>query len=316
MDEVKLSTITNPLLDNGTEWYYEKNINSSTLTITAGDSWTWGDSLGKTTLPTYDDRDYRLANIYGNILSNKLDSDFINIGVPGGSNLFILIYLEKVLQSLTKSYSTVRIIFTLTESGRELENGFLDQQQHYDAWAGKDWPSFNEIINQTATNEQLAVMTNDISGTHFGDVVGLYLALKPSTNLNDLLTRYESFTVETIKQRVPGVILARNFTSMVDKTKFNISNRWTDVIADNGNLPAYPDQLYVMSQIGINPLLKISRHLDKNHFKNDWMPILEQATKGIDWLLNSPYNSKRATKHPLEQAHYWWAQHLYESLTT
>jgi hypothetical protein len=31
-------------------------------------------------------------------------------------------------------------------------------------------------------------------------------------------------------------------------------------------------------------------------------------------LINSPYNSKIATKHPKEIAHQWWAEYLYEEI--
>lgn len=311
--EVKLTTLNNLILPTGREWYYERSVNSNKLIITAGDSWTWGDSLGKTT-SDFDDRDYRVNHIYGSILSNRLNTDFINIGIPGASNLYILSYLEKVLKSLLKSYENICIIFTLTESGRELHYGFLDQQLHYEAWAGKDWPKFNDIVNCSEDNDQRDLMLKEIKGTHFEHVVGLFLAIRQSTNLFDLLSCYEKYTIESIRQRVPGVKLARNFTSMINKNEFDIKERWTDIIALYGKLPRYPNDVYVLSQIGLDPLLKISRYLDKNQFKKEWVPILDSAGQSINWLLNSPYNSKNATKHPLEEAHQWWSNYLYESI--
>lgn len=311
--EVKLTTLNNLLLPNGREWYYERSVNSSKLIITVGDSWTWGDSLGKTT-SDFDDRDYRVNHIYGSILSDRLNTDFINIGIPGGSNLYILTYLEKVLKSLLKSYENICIIFTLTESGRELNNGFLDQQSHYEALAGPDWPKFNDIVSCSETNAQRNLMLDEIKDTHFEHVIGLFLAIRHSTNLFDLLSCYEKYTVESIKQRVPSIKLARNFTSMINENNFDVKQKWTDIIASKGQLPEYPKNVYVLSQIGLEPLLKISQQLDKNQFKQDWLPILDSATQGINWLLNSPYNSKKATKHPLEEAHQWWSNYLYESI--
>lgn len=311
--EVKLTTLNNLILPDGREWYYEHSVNSSKLIITVGDSWTWGDSLGKTT-SGFDDRNHRVNHIYGSILSKRLGTDFINIGIPGGSNLYILTYLEKVLKSLTKSYDDTCIIFTLTESGRELNNGFLDQQSHYEAQTGDDWPKFNAIVNCSETIDQRDLMLKEIKGTHFEHVVGLFLAIRQSTNLFDLLSRYEKYTIESIRQRVPGVKLARNFTSIINKNEFDVKERWTDIIASRGKLPEYPNNVYVLSQIGLDPLLKISQHLDTNQFKQEWVCILDESNKGIDWLINSPYNSNRATKHPLEKAHRWWAEHLYESI--
>lgn len=307
-----LSNITEIVLPDGREWYHERSINSDNLTITVGDSWTWGDSLGKTTTE-FDDKEHRVSHIYGSILANKLQSDFINIGIPGGSNLYILLFLEKVLCSLVKKYKNIHIIFTLTESGRELANGFLQQRSHYNEWAGKDWPTFDNIVNKTATTEQIELVLKDIKGTHFSDVVGLYLAIQPSTTLFELLQRYETYTVNSIRQRVPNIILARNFTTILNKDLFDIKERWTDVISTNGNLSKYPD-VHVMSTTGLDPLVEMCKHLDKNQFKQEWVCILDESNKGVDWLINSPYNSNRATKHPQEQAHQWWAEYLYESV--
>lgn len=311
----KITQIDDTILPSGREWYYENAIDSDVLTIVAGDSWTWGDSLGKTT-PKFDDYHYRTSHIYGSLLSKQFGSDFINIGVPGGSNLYILSYLKKVLDALVKPYKKIQVVFTLTESGRELCNGFLEQRDHYNSWAGHSWPSFDSITNQTATQEQLQLVLNEIQGTHFEHVLGLYLAIRPSTSLSELFARYEQYTVSTIRQCVPNVILARNFTSPVDENLFDIKKRWTDIIAENGNLKSYPDKLYVMSQIGTEPLLKFSRHIDKNQFKEQWIDVLDVANTGIQWLLDSPYNSNKASKHPLEQAHQWWANYLFKHIQT
>jgi hypothetical protein len=81
-------------------WYNERAVDSDTLTITVGDSWTWGDSL---------DYDHRQTQIYGNLLAEKFNSDFINIGLCGGSNLHILKYLDRVLSHLAKEYKTIRV---------------------------------------------------------------------------------------------------------------------------------------------------------------------------------------------------------------
>ena len=35
------------------------------LVVTIGESWTWGDSLGKTQHRVYDDKEFRLAHVYG-----------------------------------------------------------------------------------------------------------------------------------------------------------------------------------------------------------------------------------------------------------
>jgi len=40
------------------------------LVVTIGESWTWGDSLGKTQHRVYDDKECRLAHVYGGQLAD------------------------------------------------------------------------------------------------------------------------------------------------------------------------------------------------------------------------------------------------------
>ena len=309
-----ITDINNILLPDGKEWYHEKSIGSDTLLITVGDSWTWGDSLGKTDFK-FDDRDYRINHIYGTRLSEMIDCDFINIGIPGGSNLYILDYLVRTLENLNKKYNQRHIIFTLTESGRELNNDLIDQKATYQLLSGPDWPAFDLLINGKASQSEIDLMMSEIRGIHFEHVVGLYLALLNSTDLNDFLRRYENYTIQSIQTAIgPDLCLARNFTSVFPDNKIDIESRWVDIIASRGNLDPYPKNLYVMSGIGLDPLIKFCTH-HFNHFDRDeWTELLDISSLGIDWLISSPYNSKRASKHPLEQAHYWWAEHLFNEL--
>ena len=57
--------------------------NRKTLVVTIGESWTWGDSLGKTQHKIFDDKEFRLANVYGRRLADTLQADFLNIAKPG-----------------------------------------------------------------------------------------------------------------------------------------------------------------------------------------------------------------------------------------
>ena len=306
-------------------WYYERSNDSDVLTIAVGDSWTWGDSLGKTTVD-YDDFDHRVNHIYGSLIAKKLNSDFINIGLPGRSNLYILTFLDQVLNSLTKPYKTIRVFFTLTESGRELENGFLEHAQHYEQWRGPDWPLYDEIINATAQPSALSFMFQEIGHEHLGSIIKLYLKLRSANSLIELLELYEQVTFQEIKNyfdRCPSNVkwtIGRNFTCMFEANKSIIPNEclveetWVDVIAKQGKLPPYPQHIYLLSSIGIDPLVKFTEYLDKEKFKANWIDLLEIAESAIDWLDMSPYNSNLATRHPLEQAHAWWADHLYKSI--
>lgn len=112
-DVPRWSMIKNP--------YYFKSIDSKSLLITAGDSWTYGDSLGKTRVRNgVDDTEYRLANVYGNHMSTELNSNWMNLALPGGSNYCILNWLGQLLDR-THNYRNITCVITLTEAGRHEE---------------------------------------------------------------------------------------------------------------------------------------------------------------------------------------------------
>lgn len=101
--------------------YYYKSRDSNRLIITVGDSWTYGDSLGKTRVRNgVDDTDYRLSNIYGNVLTEQLGTDWMNLALPGGSNYCMLNWLGQLLDR--KHNQSITCIITLTEAGRHEEH--------------------------------------------------------------------------------------------------------------------------------------------------------------------------------------------------
>jgi hypothetical protein len=101
--------------------YHYKSRDSDRLIITVGDSWTYGDSLGKTRVRNgQDDTEYRLDHVYGNLLTEQLNADWMNLALPGASNYCMLNWLGQLLDHRYK-YSNVTCIITLTEAGRHEE---------------------------------------------------------------------------------------------------------------------------------------------------------------------------------------------------
>ena len=306
---------------NGRSWYHESTIDSQHLLITAGDSWTWGDSLGQTTLE-FDDYKYRTEHIYGTQLSRLLESDFVNVGLPGRSNLNIVEHVNLVLTNLKRQYDSIQVVFTLTEVGREILDvvGLLDNRLHYqDVWQGPDWPTYDQLVNATASADQLEIVKQETHGTLFGHSINLFLALRRATSLDELFCIVEQYAFQELKTCCTDhnvkYIIARNFS---DTFESNISNqlvkdKWVDVIAQQGQLTAYPTPVRCLTQMSIAPMVQLGKYLDLD-LKEQWIVALESAEQAIDWLDASPYNSKRASKHPLEQAHFWWAEHLYKQL--
>lgn len=140
------------------EWYYEDDNNKDELLISVGDSWTWGMSLGKIAHGEVDDKNYRTRNIYGYHLSKLFDSDFINIGIPGGANLKILDHLRIVLKNLSKEYKRINIVFTLTESARDLNSLDLVNKE-YENLRDSSWPLLKELPYQDSAT--IAFILND-----------------------------------------------------------------------------------------------------------------------------------------------------------
>lgn len=106
--------------------YHYKDVESPRLLVTVGDSWTWGDSLGKTKIRLgHDDEKYRLSHIYGAIMQKELNCRWVNIALPGASNAMILNWLQDFLPFRSPA-KMVDCIITLTESGRHDELRMLN----------------------------------------------------------------------------------------------------------------------------------------------------------------------------------------------
>lgn len=104
--------IEDTIFEKGRGWYYEHLIESDTLVITVGDSWTWGEDLPESR---------RTHRVYGQLLANKLQADFVNISIPGASNVFVYDKLKLLLEHV-QQYQTIYVFVTLTEVCRELVN--------------------------------------------------------------------------------------------------------------------------------------------------------------------------------------------------
>ena len=140
-----------------------------------------------------------------------------------------------------------------------------------------------------------------------------------------MLTAYEQYTFELLNEYFSKLhnttwLIGRNFTSVFDVNKKFLptdnlmSDRWVDIIAKNGNLSPYPDEVYVFSRLGWKPFKELTDFIDEEKFKSQWIDIIDKSLNAIDWFDISPYNYRLTTRHPNEQAHQWWAEYLYKKL--
>ena len=157
----------------------------------------------------------------------------------------------------------------------------------------------------------------------------LYLKIKSATSVVELLELAEQYSVTSINSLSDKFnklnlkfFVGRNFTSFFNNNKKLLKSdivvadqRWVDVIANQGKLTAYPDPLYLMSQIAVDPVIRFTNRLDIQNSKSQLLDLIKQSLLGVDWLSSSPFNSSVATKHPLEQGHPWWNDYIYGQLT-
>ena len=267
---------------------YKKTIGSDRLLICAGDSWTWGDSLGKINNPAptghnsvwlTDDFEWRTTHIYGALIADKIGIDFINLGMPGHSNIEIIdnVFL-KIIPAYQSQYKKITVIFTLTELCRELLND--------------------------------PVWTDQISSY---------------TGIDNFLMQYERLMFETImfhQSQYPQIEIrvGRNFTySFVENTSIlehrHFDKTWIDVIAEYTKQTDYPKNIRLLSQMGTEPLLQFIKK-NKAQFqlhKPEFVTMLTDSLDATTWLDESPCNYKKATKHPTEKGHELWADYIYNT---
>jgi len=117
--------------------------NKSTLLVTIGDSWTWGDSIDNISSSGTLDSPKRLVSIYGYHLQNLLgDCDWINLGYPGTGNRWIIDCALRfdLIQPMT-NYKNIILSVGLTDIGR-------DTYPRYDTRLGISFQQFAEKTEQ------------------------------------------------------------------------------------------------------------------------------------------------------------------------
>ena len=260
-------------------FFIKTGINSKKLLICAGDSWTWGDSLGHIKFnPGSDDFEWRTTHIYGSLLAKQCDRDFVNLGLPGHSNLSIIDWVFlKLISEYVNQYEDIVIIFTLTEICREVWYDQLWTQQC------NDYSSLNEFLQMYET-----AMFNTLA--HYQDM-------------------YPTCTIK----------IARNFTYTFEKNLnqnkiFQFDKTWIDILAENQTQQStYPKNLRLLSQAATEPLIKYLKEVKKFQlFKQEYVNLMIDGLDAITWMDASPLNNKIATRHPTELGHRLWANYLYE----
>lgn len=183
---------------------------SQELLVTVGDSWTWGDDITAS-----NNDDVRLEKVFGNVLSNALGSDWLNLGQCGSGNFWLAEKVQELAHIIpTLNYSRIYVVCTLTEVGREF-NSTYDKQTDYVTWLkSNNHADLFRFLNNVAITKIINALTpfpNVVLriGTNFVDQIGFesaepYLLTTPwiklITDLNSACYVVGSYTINNFKR--------------------------------------------------------------------------------------------------------------------
>lgn len=263
------------LRDFGEYHYVDRQ--SKSLVITAGDSWTYGDSLPEST---------RTQEIYGNLVSSSLAADWINIGSRGRSNSWILKSLQFLARQVKPHYERITVVITLTENARDFETTYtfpFDYHRIYEQ-LGDSVATYETFLNAAETFwiEQI----NDIhQQLNCCIIIGQNFIWHKLYNLHPDITVLELNWVEQIADylQIPRPIRTNLVTGWIfDKVKI------THLIV---------------------PMSDIT-------FKTWAIPYIEKANLVNSWLDSSSLNNKQASKHPKSLGHRIWADYILKHINS
>ena len=140
-----------------------------------GDSWTWGSDL-----PPY----LRCQQVYGNIIAQQLNTDWLNLALPGSNNFFIAERVEELGRIVSDlEYEKIYLICTFTETGRSFDSQH-DRYIDYVSWFKQNHiDKFLAFLNAECSNRIRAVAQQHNLilrvGTNFVDPVGFTTDMVP-----------------------------------------------------------------------------------------------------------------------------------------
>jgi len=183
--------------------YSFQSNNSDTLLVTLGDSWAWGMELsGYNDLDNFIVNDWaivdgvisninkdRLTKVFGNLVSKRIDSDFLNLSIPGHGNFHMAELVSQLANIIPQlNYKKIYVVCTLTEVGRWFntqDDLFLDHSKLMETvevtgdvnalLAQLNRMAIDQIINSVDKFDHVSLLV----GTNFVDHVG-FENLQPS----------------------------------------------------------------------------------------------------------------------------------------
>jgi len=263
------------IADIETSWYEEPtntfdfvSRDSNELLVTIGDSYTYGAQLHP---------NVRKKQVYGNKLSLKLNSDWLNLGLSGVSNFWITDRAEEFAELVEKlHYKKITVLLCFTGIGRQFNTTF-DGYINYSKWfeenykSKTDFPKLFEMLNNECVNRIL-------------------FAYKNKSNVNLL------FSTNFVEQL--------GFEQLTDDQV--IRKPWYRLLIDT-DVVTYHSSYYSRLDEAIQWVPKDLQ----SDFKLWIIDLIDTSEQRIK-LLDSCKHFKYA--HPLDYGHSVWADYVYEKI--
>ena len=280
------------------------------LLVTIGDSWTWG-GYGNTKFERHsggvveDDskKKLRLNEVYGTKVAKALDSDFLNLSMPGESNGWIAHYFEKLVDDFDFSpYKKVYVVITMSEVARE----WMDEND-----VKVDY--YNFCADITSIDDFFA---------------------KQSLKISNKVIEIE----QKAKQKNLPMVVLKSIAFVEDnypKGFINVDKTWQECLLDAENKTYKKFGLHLCQTAVVEKLhwlleynnhhyvdnVKVKRDkptLPEESFKTQRLELLDKIDKYNDIIYNSNTNSwisKEVRGHPSAEGHTIWANYIIGELT-
>lgn len=325
LTDLTLSEISMSHLPNR-QWYFERSLNCDTLVISVGDSWSWGAGLQSDN--DSDNIEYRTSHCCGSIVADRTNSDFINIGFPGYSNMLHIRSAFDILNRLQKSYKKIFVILTLSESGRDISDDFYKRPEYYNTLRGDSWPTYKDLISNTVDFGKLKFALKELASNniYFEYPLKAFLRAKQFTNVTDIIQSLEKTSfkmlVDKIKQNSnPNIfyVVGRTYVDTFDQN-FKIispytcflSKKWVDLLDETSSNP-YPTSVHNVTQMGSDPLFAFDDFVHSTVDLSSRTKLIEHSLSALQWL-NLCTLTRGKTPYPTEYGHQLWAEYILENI--
>ena len=249
--------------------------NSNTLIVTVGDSWTWGSDISENN----HDNDHRLRCLYGNVLSQQLGTDWLNLGLSATSNFWLTAMVEEFAQVVPQlEYEKIFVICVFTGTGRWFHTRY-DRYINYREWTQ------NNIFKPSDYNKLITKFNQDC-------VARITAAL---FDFNHVVTKFATNFVDPVGfEQVPA---EQQLTP------------WYKIMHCDDGLVSHVCMDGVKALLRMPEVITNQDHLD--WFKQwmlDIIPVSEQRNQIFT------DTTKFRNYHPLQQGHKQWADYVASKL--